>query len=313
MSIDGPRFAAFLAFTERGFTPDDAGACVMALHPLDDAPIPGRSFEKAVRARSRVFAKDARRATAATALRLAHEALTEYRGLAFQFGEGYYQTRYDPYLPSQTAQPPSGPTVRPTSAVLPGQVVPNTADPATAWWGAPAEPSPPPPPAGAVPAVADEGFNAAWNYSAPKRSQSPSVSPYSGSAPKSPSVVSQVGMPQGNVGGAAPARSFTEAIAFCLRNYATFEGRASRSEYWYFVLFHFLAVFASTFVAIALLPPGVGDAFGVFVQIALMLPSIAVSVRRMHDVDLSGWFVLVPIYSIVLLASRGTDGPNRFG
>jgi hypothetical protein len=118
MSIDGPRFAAFLAFTERGFTPDDASACVMALHPLDDAPVPDRSFEKAVRARSRSFAKDAKRAPSTTALRLAHEALSEYRTLAFQLGERYYQTRYDQYLPAPlphrperavTPNPPASP------------------------------------------------------------------------------------------------------------------------------------------------------------------------------------------------------------
>jgi hypothetical protein len=109
MSIDGPRFAAFLAFTERGFTPDDASSCVMALHPLDDAPIPGRQFEKAVRSRSRTFAKDAKRASSIVAVRLAHEALNEYRMLAFQLGERYYQTRYDQYLPPQPTQAPSWP------------------------------------------------------------------------------------------------------------------------------------------------------------------------------------------------------------
>jgi hypothetical protein len=48
------------------------------------------------------------------------------------------------------------------------------------------------------------------------------------------------------------------------------------------------------------------------VQIAVIIPTIAVSVRRMHDIDKSGWFVLIPIYNLILLATPGTVGPNRF-
>lgn len=304
MSIDGPRFAAFMAFTERGFSPDDASACVMALHPLDDSPVPGRSFEKAVRSRSRTFAKDAKRAPVSLALGLAHDALSEYRQLAFQLGEPYYQTRYDQYLPSPPAQPPS--------AASP-MTVQSSAEPSSAWWGAEAEQAPPPPPTDAPPQPTADGVNASWGYAAPTRPQPPRPST---SVPRPtmppPSAAERVA-PANASTGAAPARSFGEAVSVCLNNYAVFTGRASRSEYWYFALFTFLASFAAAFLGIALPLGGLGDLFGVIVQLALLVPGIAAGVRRMHDVDRSGWFILVPLYNIVLAASRATPGPNRFG
>jgi uncharacterized membrane protein YhaH (DUF805 family) len=128
-----------------------------------------------------------------------------------------------------------------------------------------------------------------------------------------PPAAAQRVAPTNVVTGAAPARSFGEAVAVCLNKYAVFAGRASRSEYWYFALFTFLASFAAVFIGIALPLGGLGDLFGVVVQLALFVPGIAVGVRRMHDVDRSGWFILVPLYNIVLAASKGTDGPNRFG
>ena len=57
----------------------------------------------------------------------------------------------------------------------------------------------------------------------------------------------------------------------------------------------------------------VAESIGNLVSIALLLPSISASVRRMHDVDRSGWWILFPIYNIVLLARRSNTGENRFG
>lgn len=48
-------------------------------------------------------------------------------------------------------------------------------------------------------------------------------------------------------------------------------------------------------------------------NLAILLPAIAVGVRRMHDVDKSGWFLLIPIYNLILACTDGTKGPNRFG
>jgi uncharacterized membrane protein YhaH (DUF805 family) len=108
-----------------------------------------------------------------------------------------------------------------------------------------------------------------------------------------------------------------------LKKYATFEGRARRKEYWYFVLFYCLAIFALVIV------DGMAGTFdeeaeiglfsGLFI-LATLLPSLAVLVRRLHDTNRSGWWVLInliPIVgSIVLLVFALLDsqpGANRFG
>jgi len=98
--------------------------------------------------------------------------------------------------------------------------------------------------------------------------------------------------------------SFVDAIKAGFRNYANFKGRAMRSEYWWWALFSLLAQAAAGTVA---------ESFGNLVSIALLLPSISAGVRRMHDVDRSGWWILFPIYNIVLLARRSNTGENRFG
>ncbi len=105
--------------------------------------------------------------------------------------------------------------------------------------------------------------------------------------------------------------------------YATFEGRARRSEYWYFMLFYFLAIVALAIVDVIVgtysEEGGFGLLSGLF-MLATILPSLAVTVRRLHDTDRSGWWVLinlVPILgALVLLVFTVLDsqpGANRFG
>jgi uncharacterized membrane protein YhaH (DUF805 family) len=94
-----------------------------------------------------------------------------------------------------------------------------------------------------------------------------------------------------------------------LQNYATFTGRARRSEYWYFALF-------STIISIVLMMVGAWMNLSMIsnlYSIAVLLPSIAVGVRRMHDVGKSGWFILIPIYNLVLACTEGTQGDNEYG
>ena len=99
------------------------------------------------------------------------------------------------------------------------------------------------------------------------------------------------------------------AISTCLSKYATFTGRASRSEYWFFVLFTLLVGLVAGFIS-----GTVGsDVLGYAIQAAFWIPGLAVSIRRMHDVDKSGWFILVPIYGFILSVTAGTVGSNRFG
>jgi len=105
--------------------------------------------------------------------------------------------------------------------------------------------------------------------------------------------------------------------------YATFEGRARRAEYWYFVLFYALSI-----VALAIVDGvvgtfgeeiGIGLLSGIFV-LATFVPTLAVTVRRLHDTDRSGWWVLldlVPFIGVLVLfvftVLDGQPGANRFG
>lgn len=94
-----------------------------------------------------------------------------------------------------------------------------------------------------------------------------------------------------------------------LQNYANFNGRARRSEYWYFFLFNAIFSFAFGFVCGLMQVPQFASVY----TLALLVPSIAVAVRRMHDVGKSGWFILIPIYNLVLAVTEGTKGPNEYG
>lgn len=94
-----------------------------------------------------------------------------------------------------------------------------------------------------------------------------------------------------------------------LKNYAVFSGRARRSEYWYFTLFTF--IFSVIFM---ILDAVIGVKFlNTIYSLAVLIPSIAVGVRRMHDVDKSGWFILIPLYNLILACTEGTNGPNDYG
>jgi uncharacterized membrane protein YhaH (DUF805 family) len=94
-----------------------------------------------------------------------------------------------------------------------------------------------------------------------------------------------------------------------LQNYATFTGRARRSEYWYFALFNMIVSFVIGFIG------GITDFIflGNIYSLAVLIPSLAVGVRRMHDVGKSGWFLLIPIYNFVLAVTDGEKGENKYG
>lgn len=110
---------------------------------------------------------------------------------------------------------------------------------------------------------------------------------------------------------------FAEAVSSGFRNYVNFRDRAPRSEYWYWFLFAFLAYALAAFV------DGIVGTVGIFyfvTALGLILPNLAVFVRRMHDIDRSGWsflWGLIPIlgnlYVLYLLVRPGTAGSNRYG
>lgn len=102
---------------------------------------------------------------------------------------------------------------------------------------------------------------------------------------------------------------FQTAIIVCFRKYAVFTGRARRSEFWYFALFQALLSAAGSVIDVAL----PGDMMSNLVSIALLLPSVGVGIRRMHDIGKSGWFILIPIYNIVLFAQDTDPTPNQWG
>ena len=85
---------------------------------------------------------------------------------------------------------------------------------------------------------------------------------------------------------------FPEAVKTCFRKYFDFKGRASRSEYWYFILFIFLGYGAG--FLLMLITPVLGWLLGIFF-IAIIIPAIAVAARRLHDINKSGWFQAIPI------------------
>ena len=123
--------------------------------------------------------------------------------------------------------------------------------------------------------------------------------------------------------------SFTEAIRTVLSKYATFSGRASRPEFWWWVLFMVLLNIATGIVDAAFIAPTLGfepyeelagQPLSLLVGLALLLPNISVSVRRLHDIDRSGWWyliILIPFIGVLVViywaVQTGTSGSNRFG
>lgn len=108
-----------------------------------------------------------------------------------------------------------------------------------------------------------------------------------------------------------------------LKKYATFSGRAQRVEYWYFFLFYTLIIIALAIVDLLFgtfdARQGIGLFSGIFV-LATALPSVAVGVRRLHDIGRSGWWLLitfVPLIGVIWLliytARDGEPGDNEYG
>lgn len=98
------------------------------------------------------------------------------------------------------------------------------------------------------------------------------------------------------------------AISACFSKYATFSGRATRSEYWFFYLFYAIMLLVGM-----ILDSAAGTTFIYYIIVlALFLPTFAASVRRIHDAGKSGWFILVPIYNLVLLCTPSV-GDNEYG
>lgn len=103
--------------------------------------------------------------------------------------------------------------------------------------------------------------------------------------------------------------TFEETIKTCFKKYADFNGRASRSEYWWWSLFLVLGSLATAII---------GDKAYALFSLGTLLPSFAVGCRRLHDVDKSGWFqllYLIPILGwipLIYWSVQDSKEPNRF-
>jgi len=113
---------------------------------------------------------------------------------------------------------------------------------------------------------------------------------------------------------AAAARSApsgpVEAVLAALKGYVNFSGRATRAEYWWFILFWFLAIAAIAFIS---------ETLAGIVVLVLLLPNLTVSIRRLHDIGKSGWWYLIGFLPLVgpfillYLFVQPSDGDNPYG
>lgn len=101
-----------------------------------------------------------------------------------------------------------------------------------------------------------------------------------------------------------------------LKKYGVFDGRASRSEYWYFILFNTIIYVGILIVGIAIKVEFLAFIYG----IAVIIPSLAVAVRRLHDTDRSGWWILISlipligsIILLIFLVTGSSRGNNQYG
>jgi uncharacterized membrane protein YhaH (DUF805 family) len=109
------------------------------------------------------------------------------------------------------------------------------------------------------------------------------------------------------------------------KNYAKFSGRAIRKEYWYFVLFNIIMSIIASFLDKSIFQHPTTNAFGevetvssfgpcyLIVALISIVPALSLGVRRMHDVGKSGWFLLIPIYNLILALSDSEVGENQYG
>jgi uncharacterized membrane protein YhaH (DUF805 family) len=103
---------------------------------------------------------------------------------------------------------------------------------------------------------------------------------------------------------------FKQAVTICLRKYADFSGRAGRPEFWWFMLFT---------IIVGIVTGMINDYLAALVNLALLLPSLAVGARRFHDVDKSGWFQLVWLIPLlgwaiaIYFLAQPSSPSNRYG
>jgi len=189
------------------------------------------------------------------------------------------------------------------------------------WWDGsrwterrqPSETPPPAPPgssstasgASETPSVWDTAASATSDWGASDASNWRSGTTGAAGTAGAAGAAGAFGVPTGATStGAAPPRTFIEAVKVCLTKYIDGTGRASRSEYWYFALFAFVVDILTGGIAVIL----------------LLIPSITVAVRRLHDIGKSAWallWALVPLVGLIVLivyaVRPGEPHTNAYG
>ena len=103
-----------------------------------------------------------------------------------------------------------------------------------------------------------------------------------------------------------------------IKNYAVFSGRAQRMEYWMFFLFNIIIAFGIGFVlgfigSILGMGTALSNSISVIYSLAILIPSIAVAIRRMHDIGRSGWWILFPLLNVIFLCLDSQPDENEYG
>jgi len=116
------------------------------------------------------------------------------------------------------------------------------------------------------------------------------------------------------------AMDLQTSVKTCLSKYADFKGRAIRSEYWWFQLFAVISTFvAAIFDSFFVNNIDSAGPVEIIVSLGLLIPNLAVTARRLHDVNRSGWWMLIPITIIgiipyiIWVVTQGDGKKNRFG
>jgi uncharacterized membrane protein YhaH (DUF805 family) len=111
-----------------------------------------------------------------------------------------------------------------------------------------------------------------------------------------------------------PPKSFLQLYLRGWKKFAVSDGRASRREYWSFVLGNCCLFFClGLFCGLTGQSKEFTALLSTVMRLFVLVPSFAVGIRRMHDMGRSGWFLLVPIYSLILVLSKGQEGANAYG